>query len=285
VCGVPTRPVLATTICAAAVAACGSVTAHGPAPDRSASDPPVAPRLSTAPAPCAVVVARTLHAVGARIEARAALHRRRPGNVPTLVARLTQPAPRTCGASSAATVADTVGAVARRLVAVEATAPETARALRLVARDRAFVGAVRRRDAAALRAAIVRFFRIKRLHIVRVRATTATGRLVGDVGGPYVIAPASRAIRAADGRLLGHVMLSVQDDAGYIKLIGRFTGAGVVLRMASRVVPGSSPAPEAIPARGTIVERGRREATYAFTTRAFPARRLHVALLVPFSGG
>ena len=114
-----------------------------------------------------------------------------------------------------------------------------------------------------------------------MRATTAGGHLVGDVGGPYVLAPASRAIRAPNGRLLGRVTLSVQDDAGYIKLMRRFTGADVVLRMGSRIVPGSARPPALLRALGSAVERGRREATFAFTTRAFPERRLHVALLVP----
>jgi hypothetical protein len=142
------------------------------------------------------------------------------------------------------------------------------------------VRAVRRRDPAELRAAIIHFFHIKPLHIVRVRATTPNGRLIGDVGGPFVLAPVSRTI-SSGGRNLGRVTLSVQDDAGYIKLMRRFTGAGVVLRTGDGVVPGSSAAPAAIPARGRTAVGGRSYATYAFTTRAFPSRHLRVALLVP----
>jgi hypothetical protein len=170
-----------------------------------------------------------------------------------------------CGATRAATVAATVGTVGERLVHAEETGPEAARALDLVAHDPGFVRAVRRRDGAALRTAIVRFFEIKRLHIVRVRATTASGRLVGDVGGPYVLAPASRAIRDRRGRLLGRVTLSVQDDAGFIKLMRRFTGAGVVLRTPAGIVPGSTRAPHGTP--------------FTFTTRAFPAQRLAVTVV------
>jgi hypothetical protein len=247
--------VVTTLVVAAVLVGCGSGAAHG-----------------SAPPSCRAVVARTLHGVTARIEARAALHRHTPGDVPTLVAALTRPAPGACGVSTAATVADTVGAVGERLVRAEATGPEAARALRLVAHDPRFVSAVRRRDAAALRAAIVRFFRMKQLHIVRVRATTPGGRLVGDVGGPYVLAPASRAIRDRRGRMIGRLTLSVQDDAGFIKLMRRFTGAGVVLRTASAVVPGSSP------------PRTPHAATFAFTTRAFPHGPLHVSVLVPRAG-
>jgi hypothetical protein len=273
-------------VCGTALAGCGARAARdtvaGPAALRA---PVAAPApLSTAPGPCAAVVDRTLRTVGARIDARAALRRRRAGRAPTLVAALTRPAPPACAATASQTVADTVGAIGERLVRAEATGPEVRGALALVARDPAVVRAVRRRDAAGLRAAIVHFFRIRRLHIVRVRATTAGGRLVNDVGGPFVLAPATRAVHGPGGRVLGRVTLSVQDNAGYIKLMRRFTGAAVVLRTRAGVVPGSAPAPAAIPSRGIVAERGRRYAAFRFATRAFPAGRLSVALLVPVTG-
>jgi hypothetical protein len=259
--------------CALALAACGGArggdtVAHRPV--AAAAIRPIA--LSSAAGPCRAVTARTLHAIAARIEARATADRGRPGRrPPTLVARLTAAPVHACAATAPRTVATTVGAVGERLVRAEAHGPEVARALRLVAHDRRFVAAVRRRDAAALRTAIVRFFRIRRLHIVRVRATTALGRLVGDVGGPYVLAPASRTIRAG-GRTVGRVTLSIQDDAGYVKLMRRFTGALVVLRTRAGVVPVS-----ARPPRGARLER------FSFATRAFPGGRLDVALFVPLA--
>src|SRR3954469_6379174 len=163
----------------------------------------------------------------------------------------------TCGADGAATVADTIGAVGERLLHAEASGPSTARVLRHVARDARFQAAVAHDDPVALRRSIIRFFRTRWLHVVRIRAVTASGRLVGDVGGPYVLAPASRAVRAPDGRTLGRVTLSVQDDTGYIKLMRRFTGAGVVLRTATGVVPGSAPA-------------GRGAVSFSFDALAFP---------------
>jgi hypothetical protein len=252
--------------CALALASCGGDPAHRPASGTTA--PPAA--LSSAPASCRAVAARTLRAIAGRIEARAAADRGGArSSPPTLVARLTGTPVHACAPSPGQTVAETVGAVGERLARAEAHGPEVARALRLVSADRRFERAVRTRDAAALRAAIVRFFAVKRLHIVRVRAVTASGRLVGDVGGPYVLAPASRPIRER-GRIVGRVMLSIQDDAGFVKLMRRFTGAAVVLRAGGRVLPVS-----ARPPRGGSVARS------AFTTRAFPAGRLRVALLVP----
>jgi hypothetical protein len=172
-----------------------------------------------------------------------------------------------CGATAAQTTAATIGAIATRLYRVEARGPSTRRVLRHVARDRRFATAVGNDDPVALRAAIVRFFRTPSLHVVRVRATTADGRLVGDVGGPFVLAPASTVVRAADGRVVGRVTLSVQDDTGYMKLVRRFTGFGVVMRTATGEVPGSSAA-DGPPAFG-------------FAATAFPGAALNVALVSP----
>jgi hypothetical protein len=281
------RPlVVGVAVCGTAVAGCGGraavMPAAAPAPAAHVSVRPLPP-LSTAPGTCTAIVDRTLRTVAARIDARAALHRHRPARQPALVAALTRPRPRACTTTPAQTVANTIGAIGERRVRAEATGPGARHALALVASDPAVAHAVRHRDGAAMRAAIVRFFRVRSLHIVRVRATSARGRLVNDVGGPFVLAPASRAVRGRGGRVLGHVTLSVQDDAGYIKLMRRFTGAGVVLRARSGVVPGSSPAPHGLPARGTVVAEGLRSATFRFTTTAFPGGRLSVALLVPLT--
>jgi hypothetical protein len=262
-------PIAIGLACALPLAACGG--GHAPAPHiRAAAVRPVA--LSGAPGRCRAVAARTLRAIAARIEARAAADRGGAlGAPPALVARLTGTPVHRCGSSAEQTVADTVGAVGERLLRVEAHGPEVAHALRLVSADRRFVRAVRARDAVALRAAIVRFFKIKRLHIVRVRAVTAGGRLVGDVGGPYVLAPASRTIRV-HGRRVGRVTLSIQDDAGFVKLMGRFTGAAVVLRARGRVLLVSARTPT-----------GARVVRFAFATHAFPSGPLHVTLLVPLA--
>lgn len=174
--------------------------------------------------------------------------------------------PGTCRATPQATRAAVVEQVAKRLFTAETDGAAVHRVLRHVARDRGFRAAVAHRDAAALRAAIVRFFRQRTLHVVRIRATDARGRLIGDVGGPYVLAPASRTVRDARGARIGRVMLSVQDDLGYIKLIHRFTGAGVTLRTAAGPVPGG------VAVAGTAVR---------YRVRAFPGGTLAVRLSVP----
>ncbi len=205
-----------------------------------------------------------------------------PTGALTVTLGLPTTSPTTCGATPAATVAATIGAVGQRLARTEAQGPTVRRVLRHVATDARFARAVADDDPVALRAAIIRFFRTRSLHVVRIRATTTNGQLVGDVGGPYVLGPASRTIRDPNGHPIGTVTLSVQDDTGYIKLMHRFTGAAVVLRTATQTVPGSTfmPGPSTIPPRGSVAWNGRTYATYAFTADAFPSGPLTVALLL-----
>src|SRR4051812_28578992 len=115
--------------CAVALAACGGgVPAHRP----GGAPTVAAVGLSSAPAPCRAVAARTLRTIAARIEARAAADRGgKRGGRPALVARLTAAPVRACAPSAGQTVADTVGAVGERLVRAEAPGPEGARAPRL----------------------------------------------------------------------------------------------------------------------------------------------------------
>jgi len=172
------------------------------------------------------------------------------------------PAPARCGPTPAATVADTIGAVGERLFTAERDGAQVRHVLRVVARDPRFARAVRADDPAALRTQIVRFFKDPHLHVVRIRATDAHGRLVNDVGGPFVLAPASAPVEL-HGRRVGTATLSIQDDTGYIKLMRRFTGAGVALYTAGGAVPGSTPL------RGEV---------FSFTATAFPSGPLRISL-------
>jgi hypothetical protein len=150
-------------------------------------------------------------------------------------------------------------------------------ALRHAAKNVAFRRAIASGNAAAARAAIVGFFRDSRFHIVRVRAWSAS-RLIADVGGPFVISPASATIPGA-----GRFMLSIQDDTGYVKLIHRFTGADVVLHAGTRTVPGSTlfPGPPYTRGLSSVSYRGHTYRADGFSAPAFPVGSLHVSLLVP----
>ncbi|QEC48784.1 hypothetical protein FSW04_15185 [Baekduia soli] len=186
-----------------------------------------------------------------------------------LTFRLAMPAapPSQCGASDAQTRALTIGAIGRRLFAAEQSGGATARVLRHVTSDPRVVQAVAHDDPGALRAEIVHLFGDRTLHVVRIRATTASGALVNDVGGPYVLAPASAPVKLG-ARVIGRVTLSIQDDTGYIKLMHRFTGAVVQLSTPAGPVPGSN-----VPVPGVTYRR------VTFTVQAFPSGPLQVSLL------
>ena len=183
-------------------------------------------------------------------------------------------------ASGAGTAADarllTIASVAQRVMAGEAHGASVAYDLRHAAADAGFRRAIATADPVGLRAAIIRFFRAN-LHIVRVRAWK-DGRLIGDVGGPYVLSPASRSLPGG-----GRFMLAAQDDAGFIKIVHRFTGAAVVLHMGAKPVPYSTlyPGPAYQAGLGRTTYRGRTYRSFGFTGTAFPSGPLSVTLLVP----
>ncbi|HET8538072.1 MAG TPA: hypothetical protein VFL73_12930 [Solirubrobacteraceae bacterium] len=190
--------------------------------------------------------------------------------------------PAACASTAAGTRAATVGLIGRNLIAAESTGLSAQQALRHAAKTPAFRSAIAAGDPARVRAAIIGFFRDKRFHIVRVRAWKGT-HLITDVGGPYVLSPASASIRAPGGGAAGRFMLSVQDDTGFIKLMHRFTGAEVVLHAGSRTVPGSnlSPGPPYTQGLQSVTYRGHRYDAYGFPAPAFPSGHLLVSLLMP----
>jgi hypothetical protein len=186
-----------------------------------------------------------------------------------------------CRPTAADTRAATVGLVARRLLQAEEHGSGVQRALRHAEQDPAMRAAVAAGDPAAVRAAIIGFFQDKRFHIVRARAWKGT-HLINDVGGPYVLSPAVGRITDARGAVIGSVMLSIQDDTGYIKLMHRFTGADVTLSTPARVVPGSNVmnGPAFAPGLHTVRYAGRDWRDYGLTATAFPSGPLRVSLLI-----
>ncbi|HEV8151572.1 MAG TPA: hypothetical protein VGP78_01510 [Solirubrobacteraceae bacterium] len=158
--------------------------------------------------------------------------------------------------------------VARRLAFEEGHGATVARVVARVERDAAFRRAVAADDPAATRAAIVALFR-DHIHVVRVRVERA-GRLLVDVGGPYVLSPARGVVRDGAGAVAGRFELALQDDSGFVKLVRRFTGARVSLGTAAGHVPVSPP---------LLADAGYPSAS--FTAAAFPAGALRVLLAFP----
>ncbi len=61
--------------------------------------------------------------------------------------------------------------------------------------------------------------------------------------------PPSAAALRLNGRTIAHYVLSVQDDLGYVKLVSRFLGVPLVMRVGSHAIPskGVLPGPASIP--------------------------------------
>jgi hypothetical protein len=193
--------------------------------------------------------------------------------------------PIACGHTAVDTRLNAIGYVARNLMNAEQRGPTAQQALRHAASNAAFRRAIAAGDPAAVRAAIIGFFRDSRFHIVRVRAWRGA-RLITDVGGPYVLSPASSSIRGPSGSVVGHFMLSVQDDTGFIKLMHRFTGADVVLHAAAGPVPGGNlfPGPPFAAGVRGVRWRGRSYRDLGLRGSAFPSGALRISLLTPAAG-
>lgn len=130
-----------------------------------------------------------------------------------------------------------------RIYREETDSPTVLATLHRMERTPAFIDAVTARSTTAVRAAIVGFF-ASHIHVVRVRVTVA-GRLLYDLGGPYVLAPVHGTLRSG-GRVVGDFEMSIQDDAGYLELAHLFTGAEVLMRVgADRSRARSAQAPRA----------------------------------------
>jgi hypothetical protein len=186
------------------------------------------------------------------------------------------------GTSPAQAQAQALGLVSERVYYAEHAGSKAELILGYVERSRAFREAVVAGNAVATRAAIIGFFR-SHLHIVRVRVLHA-GKLLVDVGGPYVLAPIPGVIRDHSGRVVAHFLLAIQDDLGFQILAHAFTEAQVLMREGPRQVMGTlSPGPAKVPDRGKVVYRGVTYQAYSFGAVAFPSGPLRISLLYPAS--
>ena len=114
-------------------------------------------------------------------------------------------------------------------------------------------------------------------HIVRLRVVKA-GRVLADVGGPDIIAPVSGPL-SFRGRNVGTYVMSVQDDAGYVKLVTRFVGVPIDLYRSGKFVMGTfQPAPANPAASSSFTRAGTTYAVNLQSALAFPSGDLTVAL-------
>jgi hypothetical protein len=177
-------------------------------------------------------------------------------------------------------------AVARKIYMGELTGREVGEDVAHVAGSAELASAVVSDSAAAAYAVVHQIVYTPHWHIVRLRVLR-NGKVLADVGGPYIIAPIGGALRQNRVKV-GSFVMSVQDDVGYVKLVTRFTGVPIDLyggsppRPAGKFLMGTlQPAPP-LPSDGTTVKaRGSSYLARVAQVNAMPNGKLHVALLVP----
>jgi hypothetical protein len=180
-----------------------------------------------------------------------------------------------CGRDAAQTRALTAGYVGLHVYNQEARGGTVVRQVQRTMRSSALVAAVARGDRRAARAAVVALLN---QHIVRLRVLRGR-QLIADVGGPHVLAPVGAPLGGGSG---GQLVLSVQDDLGYVKLASRLIGVQVLLRDAAGQVMGTlSPGPPSVPDLGPVSWAGRRYEAFSFRATKFPSGTLRISLLVP----
>jgi hypothetical protein len=120
-------------------------------------------------------------------------------------------------------------------------------------------------------------------HIVRMHVT-AEGKLLSDVGGPYVLAPVTANL-TRDGHTIGSVTLSIQDDEGYLRLARRLAGMDVLMYMKGDtpelVKDSLGPVSGPVPAGGAYTYHGHSYRVFTVHAEAFPAGTLAIRVLVP----
>jgi hypothetical protein len=192
-----------------------------------------------------------------------------------------------CGSTRQDTMVKTLKRVAKLIYTGE-SGLSAQKEVRRVQRNKPLLEAVAHRDPEATRLAIDALLN---QHIVRMRITVG-GQLLADVGGPYVLAPVTAPLRL-HGHTIGSLVLSIQDDEGYLRLARRLAGLAVLMYMQPEVAGeapvlvknslGSSPGPplESVPAGGTFDYEGRSYRVFTVHASAFPSGSLTIRVLVP----
>lgn len=181
-----------------------------------------------------------------------------------------------CGPTQQDTLVNTLSHIATLIYRGEAgrrTLPQ----IRRVQHNQALLRAVAKRNPAATKLAVKALLH---QHIVRLRVS-ALGKLLSDVGGPFVLAPVTAPLRLK-GRKIGSFVLSIQDDLGYRLLAQRLVGLESVMRVGSRVVMSSlNPPPTKVPPAGSFRYQGHTYRAFSFGGRAFPSKPLNITVLIP----
>ena len=139
-----------------------------------------------------------------------------------------------CATGAAEELAHTAGVVAQRIYAGELASSETGADKREVEEYEPLLNAMASGERGAIEAAVHHLV-YSGTHIVRLRVMKGS-TVLADIGGPYILAPVTGTLRQ-HGRTVGHYILSVQDDLGYVKLETRYIGVPMLLRRGATRIP------------------------------------------------
>ena len=171
--------------------------------------------------------------------------------------------------------------VASTIYGGELVGSETQWNLRHITGAGGLLAAVAADNRAAALKAVQRIVYHHRWHIVRLRALDDAGRILADVGGPYVIAPVTGVLRSR-GAVVGSFVMSVQDDLGFTKLEHRFVGDPIAIYVNRRLVVELGGRFPYLAPGGTGVNLGViHYSTATLTYRAFPNGTLSAVIAVP----
>ncbi len=189
-----------------------------------------------------------------------------------------------CGASPEDTQVNTLERIANLIYQGE-RGPRTLAQIHRVQHNQALLQAVAAHDPQAVKAASEVLLHH---HLVRLRVS-AGGKLLYDLGGPFVLAPVQADLRL-HGRKIGQIVISIQDDEGYLRLTRRLVGLSVLMYMQR---PGGRPelvknslgpgvgGPQSVPVSGTYTYRGRTFRVFTVDAEAFPSGPLTIRVLMP----
>jgi hypothetical protein len=159
---------------------------------------------------------------------------------------------------------DGIVAVAKASYRSETKGAKLSQQLNRIARDGILLNALSRGGVAGaqaeadaqLRSPANHFDHVTRISVIRGSRVLVNATVNSD--GVFVVAPGSRLLRL-HGRLLGTLLVSIQDLTGYVKVVHDLTGAGVVARGGSGRVRASVGTPTGVrlPLSGHVTIAGR----------------------------
>jgi hypothetical protein len=186
-----------------------------------------------------------------------------------------------CAAATASTLAATDSLIATNIYRAELGGSETQMDLQRVTGAADLLAAAAAGDPHAAWRAAVRIVYHHFWHIVRLRVLDASGTVLADIGGPYVIAPVSGTL-SLGGKVVGSFVMSVQDDLGYTILERHAIGDPIAIYLAGRrVVEKGAVFPPTPPSTPTLKLAGVSYGVLPLTLSAFPSGTLTAVLAVP----